>query len=82
MYCNRSVAHVNDFRTVFVVLEIIPVIVVADVVHALDAGAAQSTRVIQRLQLGTGFIFDTLIELGQLFGVGRVVGQAVGAVFR
>ena len=42
MYCNRSVAHVNDFRTVFVVLEIIvPTVIVADVVHALDAGTTQ-----------------------------------------
>ncbi|MND42848.1 hypothetical protein D3C80_336320 [compost metagenome] len=49
--------------------------------HALDAAAAQGTRVVQRLQLGTGFVFDTLIEVSQLFGVGRVVGQAVGAVF-
>ncbi|EJT86167.1 hypothetical protein PPS11_00685 [Pseudomonas putida S11] len=78
MYCNRSVAHVNDFRAVFVVLEIIvPTVIVADVVHALDTSTAQGTGVVQGLQLGTGFVFDALVEVGQLFGVGRVVGQAV-----
>jgi hypothetical protein len=39
-------------------------------------------RVVQGLQLGTGFVFDALIEIGQLFGVGRIVGQTVGAVFQ
>ena len=67
MYCNRSVAHVNDFRTVFVVLEIIvPTVIVADVVHALDAGTTQGAGVVQGLQLSTGFVFDALIEVGRL----------------
>ncbi|CAI8950863.1 hypothetical protein EMIT0P291_50074 [Pseudomonas sp. IT-P291] len=46
----------------------------------LHATATQGTLVIQRLQLRASFVFDALIEIGQLFLVSRVIGQAISTI--
>src|SRR5690606_21842888 len=65
-------AHVDNFRTVFVVfILVVEVVLVVD-----DAGLAPRLAIVQLLDMGARLVLDALIKLGDLSGVALVLLHA------